>query len=89
MTEQSRFTVLVSRDRGYTWKTHAGIIAGSADAAIKRVLDAEPELKTDEDARFYASSAFRPRRLEKELVERWSLQSVEPPEPAEKGNPDV
>lgn len=92
--EQPRFTVLVSVDGGITWQRHAGIIGNTAEQAIERVRKAGPSMAEHvesaegidpepwENAQYWASKSFRPRRMEKQLVEKWGLHFVDELPPA-------
>jgi hypothetical protein len=77
VTDENRFNVLVSTDRGLTWKRHAGIIAASSDTAIKRVREANLEHYGDLETLFHATQRFNPRKWDKQMVEKYGLVTVE------------
>lgn len=88
MTDETRFSVLVSTDEGVTWKLHRGIIANTTEQACKRVRDTHysagsPDCPDREgETLFYATQAFRPRRMVPKKVTRLTMQQVElGPEP--------
>lgn len=73
MGKQRDFTVLVSRDGGDTWaRLPQPVVAGSGDAAIERVRK-DPALAADVEAQFFASASFRPKKMCKQVIERWAL----------------
>ena len=84
MTNDTRYTVLCSTDEGLNWRRHAGIIATSGEQACKRVRDAHYNSGgTDADALFYATQAFRPRKMIPQKVTKLTMQQVDlDPEPA-------
>lgn len=69
MSDENRFTVLVSTDGGINWRRHAGIIASNGEQACKRVRDAHNSGGSDADALFYATQAFRPRKIVMKHIE--------------------
>ena len=78
MTDEIRYTVLVSTDKGLNWRRHAGIIANTTEQACKRVRDAHYSSGgTDADALFYATQAFRPRKMVPKKVTKLTMQQVE------------
>lgn len=84
MTDDTRYTVLVSTDGGVNWRRHAGIIATSGEQACKRVRDAHYNSGgADADALFYATQAFRPRKMVPKKITKLTMQQVDlDPEPA-------
>lgn len=84
MTDETRFSVLVSLDEGLNWKLHRGIIASSTEQACKRVRDTHYNSGgTDAEALFYATQAFRPRRMVPKKVTKLTMQQVELPDGVE------
>lgn len=78
MTDETRFSVLVSVDEGVNWKLHRGIVANTTEQACKRVRDAHYSSGgTDADALFYATQAFRPRAMVPKKVTKLTMQQVE------------
>lgn len=84
MTDDPRFSVLVSTDEGVNWKLHRGIIANTTEQACKRVRDTHYSSGgRDADALFYATQAFRPRKMVPQKVTKLTMQQVDlDPEPA-------
>jgi len=70
--EPTRSDVLVSADGGTTWRRIPNVL-GSPAAAIKRVRESEPDLVANEEALYFASSNFTPRKFEKQMVATWAL----------------
>lgn len=77
MSDDPRYDVLVSNDNGVNWRRYTGIRANSVEQAINRVRESDAA-ETDLESQFVAFARFRPRKMEKELVERWSLRPIEP-----------
>lgn len=84
MTDETRFSVLVSTDEGITWKLHRGVIANTTEQACRRVRDTHYNSGgTDAEALFYATQAFRPRRMVPKKVTKLTMQQIElGPEPS-------
>lgn len=81
MSDETRFAVLVSTDGGLLWKRHAGIIASNGEQACKRVRDMHYNSGgKDADALFYATQAFRPRKMVPRAVTKLTMQQVDLPD---------
>lgn len=80
--DPTRSDVLVSADGGTTWRRHSDVL-GAPAAAIKRVRDGDPNLVANEDALYFATSAFNARKFEKKMVATWALVDAELPVEAE------
>lgn len=77
MTDDTRYTVLVSTDRGLNWRRYAGIIANTTEQACKRVRDTHYSSGgRDADALFYATQAFRPRKMVPKVFTTMTMQQV-------------
>lgn len=87
------YTVFFNRGDGHrgnggdhTWTQHpASVEASGPTAAIDKLRAAEPELKADKGCRFFAIASFTPKRMRRQLVERWALDDADKPddEPAQ------
>jgi hypothetical protein len=81
MTDETRFSVLVSIDEGVNWKLHRGIIANTTEQACKRVQATHYADKPE--AIFYATQRFTPRKMVERMVPKLGMQQVElDPEPS-------
>lgn len=81
MTSYTVFSHSHDRDDDPTvWAQHPPVEAGSPDAAIKRIRDASPALKTDKAALFFAVPNFAPKRMRRRLVESWELAPANEPD---------
>lgn len=70
----SRYVILTSDDAGETWAHSDVVQSGTADSAIKfHRADQDPV-----DRQYVAVPVrhWAPRAMQKEIIERWSLQPV-------------
>jgi hypothetical protein len=80
MTDETRFSVLVSTDEGVNWQLHRGIAASTTAQACKRVQ--KDHYAEDVHAMFYATQRFTPRKMVERLVPKLGMQQVDlDPEP--------
>jgi hypothetical protein len=75
VTDETRFSVLVSTDEGVNWKLHRAIIANTTEQACKRVQRAH--YAEDVHALFYATQRFTPRKLVQTMVPKLDMQQVD------------
>lgn len=84
MSDNNRFSVLVSVNEGVDWKLHRAIVANTTEQACKRVRDTHYSSGgRDVEALFYATQSFRPRKMVPKKVTKLTMQQVDlDPEPA-------
>jgi hypothetical protein len=75
MTDEPRFSVLVSTDEGVNWKLHRDILANTTEQACKRVQKAH--YADDVHAMFFATQRFVPRKMIQRMVPRLGMQQVD------------
>lgn len=75
MTDEIRFTVLVSTDDGVNWRRYAGVIASATQQACKRVQEAHYADKPN--AMFYATQRFAPRKMVERMVPKLDMQQID------------
>lgn len=68
--------VLVSADGGKTWRRYPNC-PGAPAKAIEYVRDANPDLKANDDALYFATGAFKARTFEKEMIASYTLVEVD------------
>jgi hypothetical protein len=75
MTDETRFSVLVSTDEGVNWRLYRGVVASTTEQACKRVQ--KNHYADDVHAMFFATQRFTPRKMVERLVPKLGMQQVD------------
>lgn len=64
------------------WQQHGPIKAKSETAAIDTLRGSNPDMKADPDVLYFAVAGFRPRKMIRQIIEKFSLGFADEDQPA-------
>lgn len=68
------------------WEAHGPISARTDKAAIEKLRDAVPDLKANADILYFAVANLRPRKMIREIIEKFSLGYADEDQPGGGGD---
>lgn len=64
------------------WQAHGPISARSEPAAIEKLRDMDPDLKANADVEYFAVAGLRPRKMIRQIIEKFALGFADEDTPA-------